>query len=211
MNENQNESSRFNHRVKLNGVELPVLPAPIDEDAFDAMWLGGSLLYPEAVVLYNTVRQQKPSVVLEAGSFVGVSSLFLINGLRDNGHGHLISVDRQGVNSQFMMTRHGCPRSDRVKGDDRKMVTIVTGKAQDFMSAMPECSVDMVFEDTSHTKTDTREICLEAIRILRPGGILMSHDALMASVQGGYKEAKIFHETGFYNCGLSLWRKPTDG
>lgn len=181
---------------------------PIDEDEFNKIWVGGSILFPEAVFLYNMVRHFKPELILEAGAFVGISARFLAAGLRNNGGGHLVSVDYQSVASQFMLDRHSMPRSSRLTGDDRRLTTIVTARAQDFMEWLPDDSYDMVFEDASHSEKDTREICGQAMRILRPGGILMSHDALKKTVQAGYKHLKIFESTLYFNCGLSLWRKP---
>lgn len=55
--------------------------------------LSGSIKEPEACLLWDLIVQRKPSVVLQVGTFVGVSSLIMAEALRNNHQGMLVTVD----------------------------------------------------------------------------------------------------------------------
>lgn len=185
---------------------IPNDKCPITEAEFDKVWQGGSIHYPEAVVLYNLVRVYQATRLLEAGAFVGMSTRFLIQGLPEGQKGHVISIDLQSTASAYMLLRHKAQRSYLLTREDLKRVTLVTAKAQDFMKTLDPGTIDFIFEDTSHNRRDTREIVTEAIRLLVPGGVLVSHDGGMVSVKEGYSEAGI-QDNKILPCGLSIWRK----
>lgn len=65
-------------------------------DQYDALTTGGafgSISAEDGSAWYALVRKLRPSVVVETGVCNGVSSLFILMALAENGGGHLYSVD----------------------------------------------------------------------------------------------------------------------
>jgi predicted O-methyltransferase YrrM len=55
--------------------------------------LVSSVTYEVGIVLYQLVRALKPSRTVEVGMAYGLSTLFICQGLRDNGSGHHTAID----------------------------------------------------------------------------------------------------------------------
>lgn len=76
--------------------------------------------------------------------------------------------------------------------------------------------LDLIFEDANHTAAEVEQIWRKAVRLLRPGGFMISHDVLhpaigkqvyagiVASGIGNFKT----YRTDPSDCGLAIWRKP---
>jgi predicted O-methyltransferase YrrM len=53
----------------------------------------GSILVEEAFLLYALVRMTKPKFALDAGTWMGMSAVWIAQGLRDNGFGEVVTVE----------------------------------------------------------------------------------------------------------------------
>jgi predicted O-methyltransferase YrrM len=53
----------------------------------------GSVLVEEAFLLYALVRMTKPQLVLDCGTYIGISAMFMAEALRDNCSGRIISIE----------------------------------------------------------------------------------------------------------------------
>ena len=62
--------------------------------------LGGWVSKPTGVLLYAMIRRQKPRVVVETGVGAGGTTATILKALRDNGAGHLFSIDLPGNDAE---------------------------------------------------------------------------------------------------------------
>lgn len=58
----------------------------------------GSVLVEEAFLLYALVRMTKPFYVVDAGTYIGISAVFMAEALRDNGIGRISTVEHNQGN-----------------------------------------------------------------------------------------------------------------
>lgn len=98
------------YRVKLKAGLVPALTDSVRQ--LDAFFLDQQKLLPahgayhgameiaEAVPLYGVIRQTKPAQCVETGVANSLSSAFILEALRVNGGGSLISIDLPGFSQQ---------------------------------------------------------------------------------------------------------------
>jgi len=123
-------------------------------------------------LLYLMVRTLHPDLVVETGVDQGISSLFILEGLRQNGSGRLHSIDIGGN------TECGNPVGWLVPNELRERWTLTLQPAQ---LALPkiEAVPDLFLHDSLHT-FDHMTFELEwAAQQLRPEGILACDDINM--------------------------------
>lgn len=164
----------------------------------------GSLFRVEGQTLYALIRALKPKAAVEIGSFAGCSTAHLAAALEANGAGKLTAIDNQVLGVAVNIP-------DELAG----RVTVVNTDGRDWLSARKASSVDFIFEDADHGAELTEAIWTEAKRVLKPGGVIVSHDALhwvvgaavMAGIAAaGVKPLTVLTEPS--DCGLAIWRKP---
>ncbi len=136
--------------------------------------------------LYRLVRERAPDVLLELGS--GCSTVVLAAALRDNGHGHLWSVD---VDAEWATaTEQGLP------APLRKLVTIVRSHTieddRDVLgwthANLPDISPDFLYLD-SPPLTRERQVAFDPLDLERrfaPGFVMV--------VDGRYRNARYLSE-----------------
>lgn len=142
---------------------------------------------PEAVspderrVLWHLVGHLKPQSVLEVGTSVGGSTLWLAMALREGPPGsRLVTLDAVDVNDPDVRRweRDGLSASPREMVERLgcgEFVEFVTARALDYLAGRRE-AFDFIFLDGDHgARNMYREIAL-ALRALRPGGCILLHD-----------------------------------
>ena len=97
----------------------------------------GSILVEEAFFLYSLVRMVKPQLVLDCGTYLGVSTIFLAQALRDNGFGRIVTVECNASNYQA---------SQRVF--DRLLFSEIESHYCYLKEFFPPYSIDFLFLDT---------------------------------------------------------------
>lgn len=161
----------------------------------------GSVHDAESSVLYCIIRAWKCERVVELGTFNGRSTNFLAAAVRNNGMGHVVSLDsRKDAHFAALV-------------EDRNGLTLLSGtNALQYTPTMEP--VEFIFEDTDH-----RTVTHELIPILKEkvglGGVLISHDVgirgMDYQVIEAYKDAGIFDESFICQIrklpGLILWRR----
>jgi predicted O-methyltransferase YrrM len=166
----------------------------------------GSLFRVEGQTLYALVRALQPKTVVELGSFAGCSTTHLAAALEANGAGKLTAVDNalRGVKAD-------------VPAALQDRVNIVSAEAVDWLASRKANSVDFLFEDLEHTPGLTEAVWREALRVVRPGGLILSHDAahwvvgegVMAGIRAaGVEPLVVLAEPS--DCGLAIYRKPVE-
>lgn len=106
--------------------------------------------------------------VVEVGTGTGVSALWLLRGMKADGV--LTSIDIEGEHQRLArqaLTEAGVP-ANRVR--------LINGRALDVMSRLADAAYDLVFVDGD--KTEYAACFEEALRLLRPGGVVAFDNAL---------------------------------
>jgi predicted O-methyltransferase YrrM len=146
----------------------------------------GQFLAPE--VLYILVRATKPNKVVETGVAAGVSSAFILKGLKDNNQGMLYSIDLP--NYEIELAKKGLlktPISIIPEGLEvgfaippylKNRWRLFLGKSSEILPKILEelKEIDMFFHDSEHSYSNMMfeyEICWKH---LKEGGLLLSDD-----------------------------------
>lgn len=159
-----------------NGYNANELVQYIDEDhvggyhvqAALATWPSGSVWESEGQMLYALVRYLKPEHVVEIGCLYGCSTTHIASALLKNGSGWVTSVDN-GANGQ---------RGELIPLDKREVIKLVNGDGGDYLEGLADNSVDFIFEDAGHGEEDVYRFTVLAMKKLKPGGLLINHDAM---------------------------------
>ena len=162
-------------------------------------WEVGSIWAVEGKILYALTRILKPETALEFGTRHGCSTAHFCAALDRNGHGSVTTVDVL----DFEPNARTHPR-----------VWQVVSEGVTFAQQWHE-PIDFVFEDGPHSTEFTRDVIRLCLPNLKPGGIVVVHDAchyiVGKQVSQGLREAvgdfgAILSEPS--DCGLGYWRKP---
>ena len=106
--------------------------------------------------------------VVEIGTGTGVSGLWMLRGMRPDGV--LTTVDTEGEHQRLAkqaFTEAGIPT---------QRVRLIPGAALDVLPRLTDGHYDLVFADGD--KTEYAEYLTEALRLLKPGGIVAFDNAL---------------------------------
>lgn len=106
--------------------------------------------------------------VVEVGTGCGVSGLYLLRGMAD--HGTLTSVDVEPEHQR--LARMAFTEA----GFSGSRVRLISGRALDVLPRLTDGGYDLVFCDA--IKQEYADYLTEAIRLLRPGGVVAFDNAL---------------------------------
>jgi len=136
--------------------------------------LRGQLWYAERKLLYHVIRKHRPAVCFEIGTWRGGgSTLFIAQGLHDNGSGQLHTIE---TNLEFFeesranyerLLPHLLPHVIFHRGDYR---AVYSGILQEVGA------VDFLFLDGAEDAQETLQQYQFFQPFLRPGSLLMAHD-----------------------------------
>lgn len=176
----------------------------------------GSMWRVEGQILYALTRALKPQNVLELGTSRGCSATHILTALLRNGGGFLECVDNGS---------HTPAVGDLIPSQFEGRYQIHRIDMEDFIATTPDASYDLILEDGMHSPEQVEMVWRAAWRLLRPGGMIFSHDAehfvVGEAVREGIARAGYFslsNPARTYliapsDCGYGVWRKPfeTDG
>lgn len=176
-------------------------------DLGEGGWPCGSLWSVEGKSMYAIIKATRAQVVAEIGSLYGCSTR------------HILATDAARVIAVDVSHLSEAMNLDRLEQ--------VSGDGMAWLRAQPDESLDFIFEDASHATAMVYEIAELAKSKLKPGGILMNHDAAhdFAWVGGGNKvddnagkDIRAGLDAAGLNyrvyridpsdCGFALWQKP---
>lgn len=166
-------------------------------------WPVGSVFEVEGQLLYALVRALKPKRCAEIGLQDGCSATHIASALRENGSGgRLTSIDRGNS---------GALIPDAL----RSRVQVVNGDGADWLAGQDDQAIDFLFEDADHSEELSYQVGVLAQTRLRPGGVLVAHDAAHRDVgpliTGGYTRAGLDYQVFLVepsDCGVLIWRRP---
>jgi predicted O-methyltransferase YrrM len=147
------------------------------------------------MMLYLLVRKYRPQVVVETGVARGISSAYILCAMRDNGVGHLYSVDlpaqKAGVEQNAAQQDYRYKLSDGQTHAHYEIGHLVpdflrdrwTLTLDDARKALPELmaklpAIDFFYHDSLHSYDHMKFEFETAWPKLREGGLLLSDDVL---------------------------------
>jgi len=139
-----------------------------------------SLSAEEGEALYEQVRRIRPSLIIECGCQHACSTLYMLQGLADNQHGRLISIDP----NEMLGDHPGVGLANiRRAGLESWHECLLTGSEY----ALPDLcrkrsAVDFAFIDSSHMFDQTIVELYFLNRMLRLGGMIGLHDYFLPGI-----------------------------
>jgi predicted O-methyltransferase YrrM len=111
---------------------------------------------------------------VEVGTGAGVSGLWLLSGMRDDGV--LTTIDIEPEHQRI------AKQAFNEAGIGPSRTRLIAGRAQDVLTRLADESYDLVFLDTS--PADLADFVVEGVRLLRPGGVIVVHRAALGGRAG---------------------------
>lgn len=118
--------------------------------------------------LAELVRAHSPDLVVEVGTAIGYSGLWITDVLREQGRGRLVTFDQDSV-------RAAEARRNFQRAEVEGLVTQYVGDARELLRTVPPGPIDLLFLDGGF---ENYYFCLTACRArLRPGALLVADNA----------------------------------
>ena len=137
--------------------------------------IGADAVTPAVGALLSMLtRLSGGKAVVEVGTGAGVSGLWLISGMRDDGV--LTTIDIEPEHQRLAKQAFG------EGGVGPSRTRLITGRAQEVLTRLADESYDLVFIDAE--PGDQADFVVEGIRLLRPGGVIVVHRAALAGRAG---------------------------
>lgn len=217
---------KLDETLQLLALQIPVDPdALIQFAAEDTVggwdlnqggWPIGSLWGVEGKVLYALTRLLRPDLVVEVGTHRGCSTTHFATALDVNDNGLIVTLD----------TAPGV--GDMIPSRLDKRVNKVAASGVDWLAEQADESIDIIYEDADHSTETSRDVAHLARIKLKPGGLLIVHDAahdyawvgdgaqitsdVGATIRRGLEialdNAFRVYRTDPSDCGFALWQKP---
>ncbi len=150
--------------------------ASISEDAIvsaareRAIEAGAGAVSPAAGALLSVLaRLSGGKAVVEVGTGAGVSGLWLLAGMREDGV--LTTIDIEPEHQRLAKQAF----SEAGVGPGR--TRLIGGRAQEGLTRLADASYDLVFIDAG--PADQPHFVEEGVRLLRPGGVIVVHRAAL--------------------------------
>jgi predicted O-methyltransferase YrrM len=131
----------------------------------------GAAPVPPAVgaMLSITAQMVGAKTVVEVGTGAGISGLWLLDGMR--GDGTLTTIDSEPEHQR------AAKEAFRAAGIAPTRTRLINGRGLDVLPRLADGAYDLVFLDA--TPVDHPLYVEQAVRLLRPGGAILLHNALL--------------------------------
>lgn len=120
-------------------------------------------------ILSISAQMVGAKTVVELGTGAGISGLWLLDGMRANGT--LTTIDSEPEHQR------AAKEAFRTGGIAPTRTRLINGRALDVLARLADAAYDLVFLDT--TPLDHPLFVDQAVRLLRPGGAILMHNALL--------------------------------
>ncbi len=166
-----------------------------------------SLMSPfKGPFLYFLVRFTRPQMVVETGVASGISTSFILQALKENGRGHLVSVDLPGADPNVQIPE-GHETGWTVPTWSRAFWTLKLGDSRALLPQILRMygPIDIFIHDSLHTHDQMIWEYRTAWPALKQGGFLLSDDIIQNSAFSDFCEE--VGVTGFPRLELGIARK----
>lgn len=134
----------------------------------EAIRNGVPVMRPETRELLKTqLIMKKPMQILEIGTAVGYSSIYMSNYLAESGEITTIELDEERVN---------IARANIKAMNKEKVITVIQGDAYEVLKTLPEDCYDFAFVDAA--KGQYINYYPDVMRVVKSGGIIISDNVL---------------------------------
>ena len=134
----------------------------------------GAVTPAVGALLSMLTRLSGGKAVVEVGTGAGVSGLWALSGMRDDGVLTTIDIEPEHQRLAKQAFHEGGIGPSRTR--------LITGRAQEVLTRLADESYDLVFIDAD--PADQADFVLEGIRLLRPGGVIVVHHAALGGRAG---------------------------
>lgn len=135
-----------------------------------ALETGAGAVSPAVGALLSVLaRLSGGKAVVEVGTGAGVSGLWLLSGMREDGV--LTTIDTEPEHQRLAKQAFG------EAGIGPGRTRLIGGRAQEVLTRLADASYDLVFVDA--TPVDQPHFVSEGVRLLRPGGVIVVHHAAL--------------------------------
>jgi predicted O-methyltransferase YrrM len=142
---------------------------------------GGGVNRGDRRAIHALTLALQPERMLEVGTHIGASTLYVARALARGGpRGHVVTVDIVDVNDAVRgpwktlgLSRPPRDLARELSCDDR--ITFIAQPAQEYLAATSE-RFDLIFLDGDHSPRAVYNEVAAALRVLRPGGVILLHD-----------------------------------
>ncbi len=132
--------------------------------------LGAAPVPPSVGALLGMFAQMLGAkAVVEVGTGAGISGLWLLDGMRPDGV--LTTIDAEPEHQR------AAKEAFRSAGIPAPRTRLINGRGLDVLPRLADGSYDLLFVDT--TPTDHPAYVEAGVRLLRPGGVILFHNALL--------------------------------
>ena len=150
-----------------NSISEDAIVAAARERAVEA---GAGAVTPAVGALLSVLaRLADGRAIVEVGTGAGVSGLWLLSGMRDDGV--LTTIDTEPEYQRL------AKKSFTEAGIGPGRTRLIAGRAQEVLTRLADESYDLVFVDAA--PTDQPDFVVEGVRLLRPGGVIALHHAAL--------------------------------
>ena len=140
-----------------------------------AVEIGAGAVTPAAGALLSLLAKLRAAkAVAEVGTGAGVSGLWLLSGMSDDGV--LTTIDIEPEYQRLAKQAF----SEAGIGPSR--TRLISGRAQEVLTRLADESYDLVFIDAD--PIDQPDYVVEGMRLLRPGGVIVVHRAALGGRAG---------------------------
>lgn len=190
-------------QLKLDPAELIDYPAQDTHGGYPEAFPTGSMWQVEGQFLYSLIRALKPLRVMEIGTSHGCSATHILQALHDNDYGSLICVD-----SGLQIATVGDMIPDYLRYRVQIYLTSIEQLLERFIP-----DEDFILEDAMHSPEQVEFIWSNIPTLLKPGGVIVSHDAahhlvgadVMTGIQrAGYQAAVYAIDPA--DCGFAVYQ-----
>jgi len=137
--------------------------------------LGAGAVTPAVGALLSLLAKlSSGKAVAEVGTGVGVSGLWLLSGMAEDGV--LTTIDNEPEYQRLAKQAF----SEAGIGPSR--TRLISGRAQEVLTRLADESYDLVFIDAD--PIDQPDYVMEGVRLLRPGGVIVVHRAALGGRAG---------------------------
>ncbi len=155
--------------------------ASISEDAVlaaareRAVDIGAGAVTPAVGALLSLLTKLSGGkAIAEVGTGAGVSGLWLVSGMSDDGV--LTTID---IEPEYLRL---AKQAFAEAGIGPSRTRLISGRAQDVLTRLADESYDLVFIDAD--PVDQPDYVVEGVRLLRPGGVIVVHRAALGGRAG---------------------------
>jgi len=147
--------------------------------------LRSSIPHSYGILLYLLISRLNKVAILELGTGIGVSTLYLLEAMKRTG-GNLDSIEIWDAIAKLHMSLF--------KGHSNKKYNFFHARSQDVLSTLLQSkrSLDFVFHDGSHQYKDVLADMRIIMRLLKPAGIVVFDDInISTQMQAAWKEISL--------------------